>query len=855
MTDYRSALILMPQDDKPGGKRRKSPFDTWLAEAGWDPRAQVLRPESTHETLGWKECAVNGCVRPAWGVKSRGLCSGCLGVWRARGQPDFDKFCEKPRRRVEYQLSELCEVTRNGRQCRQPANCNGLCKRHADTVRHHMKSNGRTREEAVKICAPFGFGAPCQVLACDRPAQMVTLGLCVAHRARWQRIQGEGSSMSFEEYCRRTSQVTDGRIVVFTGLEPRVARQILFGVYTRSRRGSLTRTMHLQQIVDYVRQLEVSDLREVKDQPRPDVWPRSTTQPLLNTILKAVEYGDCTPEDFRHADIWPGAVFGMNSQVDFRGISQPWLRRITQAWCWDNLHRFGDFTTFIKMVNEINYFSEYLHDHAKAHGTRLSELDRAVVSGFAAHVAELVRTSAPRARYNVERGGQNLRFTWKKGAQIGCLLSVQRLLRYGRETDMMEHCPGSFMITEDLLPRRGYTQETESGRSLPVEIVRQLFASENLAALETMAAEYPRLLRILGETGRRPSEITSLRYDCIDNGPGGPFLIYTETKVTSGEVRKVPVLTAVVDTVRAQQAHARARFPNTEPADLALFPRLTMNSHGYHGTHPSTFGHTFNNWIRALPKLESDEIGSDGKPLAYDRSLISAYSFRHTYAQRHADVGTPPDVLKQLMGHESILTTMGYYRITQQRRREAAELVGNLVVDKGSLAIRPMTKSHQLANEHASIAVPFGKCSNPQNVAAEGHGCPIRHRCFGCASFSSDPSYLPEMRRRLLDLKAMRARIDAFKGAQEWAKRDARPSDEEIRALQRRIRTEEGKLAKATPEQRALIDEAANTLRKARAAATVDLKLTRREEIDDSWTSYTDERRHAIDTLGKLTND
>ena len=44
-------------------------------------------------------------------------------------------------------------------------------------------------------------------------------------------------------------------------------------------------------------------------------------------------------------------------------------------------------------------------------------------------------------------------------------------------------------------------------------------------------------------------------------------------------------------------------------------------------------------------------------------------------------------------------------------------------------------------------AVPFGKCSNPQNVAAEGYGCPIRHRCFGCASFSSDPSYLPEMRR------------------------------------------------------------------------------------------------------------
>jgi hypothetical protein len=34
--------------------------------------------------------------------------------------------------------------------------------------------------------------------------------------------------------------------------------------------------------------------------------------------------------------------------------------------------------------------------------------------------------------------------------------------------------------------------------------------------------------------------------------------------------------------------------------------------------------------------------------------------------------------------------------------------------------------------------------------------------------FSSDPSYLPEMRRRLLDLKAIRARVDAFDGATEW---------------------------------------------------------------------------------------
>ena len=97
---------------------------------------------------------------------------------------------------------------------------------------------------------------------------------------------------------------------------------------------------------------------------------------------------------------------------------------------------------------------------------------------------------------------------------------------------------------------------------------------------------------------------------------------------------------------------------------------------------------------------------------------------------------------------------------------------------------RPAAEMRVTIEKRATIAVPFGKCSNPQNVAAEGYGCPIRHRCFGCSSFSSDPSYFPEMRRRLLDLKAIRARVDAFEGAAEWAKRDARPSDEEIESLQ-----------------------------------------------------------------------
>jgi integrase len=40
---------------------------------------------------------------------------------------------------------------------------------------------------------------------------------------------------------------------------------------------------------------------------------------------------------------------------------------------------------------------------------------------------------------------------------------------------------------------------------------------------------------------------------------------------------------------------------------------------------------------------------------------VFLYTYRHSYAQRHANAGTPVDVLRELMGHRSIATTQGYY--------------------------------------------------------------------------------------------------------------------------------------------------------------------------------------------------
>ena len=44
-------------------------------------------------------------------------------------------------------------------------------------------------------------------------------------------------------------------------------------------------------------------------------------------------------------------------------------------------------------------------------------------------------------------------------------------------------------------------------------------------------------------------------------------------------------------------------------------------------------------WVTALPALRD----RDGEP--FDRSRVVPYAFRHSYAQRHADNGTPVEVL------------------------------------------------------------------------------------------------------------------------------------------------------------------------------------------------------------------
>ena len=129
-----------------------------------------------------------------------------------------------------------------------------------------------------------------------------------------------------------------------------------------------------------------------------------------------------------------------------------------------------------------------------------------------------------------------------------------------------------------------------------------------------------------------------------------------------------------------------------------------------------------------------------------------------------------------------------------------------------------------LDNEHAryavgSVAVPYGTCTEPSNVAAGGNDCPLRFRCAGCDHFRADVSYLPDLNAYLDDLLRTRERLAAATGADDWARTAATPSEQETTKIRQLINQIKGDIETLAPHERTRIDQAVAVVRKHRAVS------------------------------------
>src|SRR6266699_7321989 len=109
------------------------------------------------------------------------------------------------------------------------------------------------------------------------------------------------------------------------------------------------------------------------------------------------------------------------------------------------------------------------------------------------------------------------------------------------------------------------------------------------------------------------------------------------------------------------QAEDGIRDADVTGVQTCALPILRARQSRGHIT-PSCVARGFKAWTRQIGVIDSGPPGPGGAPAPFGPSLITPYALRHSYAQRHADAGVPVDVLKELMDHVSVTTTMGYYQ-------------------------------------------------------------------------------------------------------------------------------------------------------------------------------------------------
>ncbi|MEV5544482.1 tyrosine-type recombinase/integrase, partial [Saccharopolyspora shandongensis] len=608
-----------------------------------------------------------------------------------------------------------------------------------------------------------------------------------------------------EEWARTEWPVAYGHTVGLGGLPGLVIAELLLGLQGRCQLGGTTRPELFRGLVQHARAAGVSSLFDLLA----TLKPRGYRQ-VLSTMLECIRCALSSPEQERRHDVWNLRVFGHSGELRFTKIRQSWLRETAKRWAVQDIakRRGGQVAAAMQSrVLAVRHLSDSLYIQREDHGQDPALLGRRDIENLLHRLTYLQDTGATTARQRAH-----------VCRDLSKIVNDIRDLGLAKSGEPAAGLPESFVIRRSDIPREA--KREGPGRALPQSVMRQLY--EALSRIEEISTRESRVaVELLMDTGRRPEEICRLRFDCLVTGDDGKYvLIFTDFK-NNREERRLPITNITAGVIRDQQQAVRKRFPDTSTSDLPLLPRKLRNPDG---TQPLTVNGLTNahrRWVALLPPL----LLPDGAE--FDRTAIALYPYRHSYAQRHADAGTPADVLRDLMSHRSIATTQIYYRVTEKRVRGAVDKLVEFQFDRHGNRIWPEAKAlldHEYARMRVgSVAVPFGTCSEPSNVTAGGHACPFRFRCLGCEHFRTDPSFLPELRDYLQTLLRDRERIQAATELDSWAAAEATPSEEEISRLRALIRLTEQSVDDLTAADRAALEEATKALRKVRQ--TVDLGM------------------------------
>jgi integrase len=778
----------------------------FLDRAGWEPAVMTLTPARADPLLGLRACAVAGCGATAVRI-SADLCQSCHARWKD-SDLEWEEFLARPRVR-RPRGDRPCRVPR----CPRPGgSADGLCRTHqVQRERHPGLPLGQWLARPGVVPLP-SFGG-CVVASCAAAAAGRD-GLCHAHYAAWYRRRLAHPGTALAIWARHASPASAAaHTVVLRGLPELVVAELLVGVQRRTDAGLRTRPDALRCLVNLLHARRAGSVLDLARVPSTSI--RRYAGALLRSLLAELRRALSDPEREQAKDVWQLTVLGLPGTLDFTGLAQQWLREAAKRWAAEDLPlRRGQRAAYPARdtINALAALSECLRLTRGDHGDDPGMLGRADIIAFTNRLAHLERTGQMTFRTRLRRTRRVFRFFND--------LHVLGMTGPGQPAAGL---PAAFVVRRDDIPKD--PDRDARPRSLPPAVLQAIAA--NLGVFEQRCGvPERRITELLIDTGRRPDEICALAWDCLERGASGsPVLIYTDSK-NNRPGRRLPVSEATAAVITAQKDWVRSRYPDTPVGRLALFPRDKGNRDGTKPILGGTYTHAHRIFADAIAHLLTD---ADGQQI--DPARVVPYAYRHGYAQRHADAGIAPDVLRELMSHRSMRTTTGYYRITETRTRAAVDRVARHQFDAaGRRVFHDITSL--LADEQArvrvgQVAVPFGICTEPSNVKAGGSACPYRYVCAGCGHFRSDPSYLPELKSYLQQLLADAERLRATADLQPWARAHAAPPAEQISQVRELIRRIEADLDTLSDADRASINNAIATIRATRQTVMLGMPGTR----------------------------
>jgi len=681
----------------------------------------VLRPSEDSLVFGFSRCARRGCNNPAGGESE--LCNLCR---QSFGNRPAALFPPKTNRRAGTP-SDLCLICCTPNHER-PADHMGLCHAHGRTARCN-RLDALQLVNSGKATPLKGFG-DCCVEHCEALAQG-RHQLCRGHYQAWGRAGRPSGDQRGKLLSKLSRRLVSGGAYAQTEFD--------LSEFSSAARTSLL--FGLQQSAKAGRQMTPYDLRCVVRflGENPDaLLAEDRIEGLSHNVRYDVDFLRCELEKVgcdssteMIRDIWRLEFWGLEGKLDFSELTRvPWLKAAAKEFLNQKLPSWRSASSARDHLVAIRELAE-----------TLAVLDPRVCSSPEFLNREVVVEHLERLRLKqlaFENDASKPHFTGKM--HLSRLKRLRSFLMGARESGFLDDLPSSFAVHEaDLSALSGYDQRADYCRDVPAALLERLLCPDVLDELESTCGASARFcIELQAGVGRRLSEITGLRFDCLDwtNGFAEPTLVLKIGKPQRPFRLEISVYDA--EAIKRQQDRIRDQFPNTPLSELALFPASKKNPEGKKSTNPNTVNGWFAAWSLILPA----EQLVDAHGNRFSAGDIRCHPVRHAFAQRCIDAGVQVADLQVLLGHESITSTQVYYQISEERRRLAADRVARAqIVESGSTAadgVRAIIDSKPVE----SLAVPLGACVNPENVAAQGDACPNNGLCEICPFLRTDPPHL-----------------------------------------------------------------------------------------------------------------